>query len=68
MKNVHHTCGITPGRVTSGGTHLRGLAPGQHSPEKTSQRWQAVGDTASDLTDPRIEPQTSYVNNDLFTT
>ena len=32
---------ITPKRVTSGGTYLRGLAPGQHSFEEMSQRWRA---------------------------
>ena len=47
-----------PKRVTSGGIHL-GLAPGQHSSEKTSQRWRAVGDAVPDLTGPGIEPQTS---------
>ena len=47
---------ITPKRVTSGGAHLRGLAPGQCSSGKTSQRWQVVGDTVSDLTGPGIEP------------
>ena len=36
--NLHYTRGITPKRVTSGGAHLRGLAPGQHSSEETSQR------------------------------
>ena len=30
--------------------YLPCLAPGQHSFEETSQRWRAVGDTASDLT------------------
>ena len=30
---------ITPKRVTSGGAHLRGLAPRQHSFEETSHRW-----------------------------
>ena len=25
--NLHHTCAITPKRVTSSGAHLRGLAP-----------------------------------------
>ena len=35
--------------VTRGGIHLRGLAPGQRSSEGTSQRWRAVGDSASDL-------------------
>ena len=30
--------------------HLRGLVPGQHSSEETSQRWRVVSDTMSDLT------------------
>ena len=30
--------------VTSGGAHLRGLAPGQHRYENPSQLWQAAGD------------------------
>ena len=32
-------------RVTSGGAHLRGLAPGQHSSEETSLWWRAAGNT-----------------------
>ena len=55
--NLHYTRGITPKRVTSGGDHLHGLAPGLHSSEETSQRWRALGDTALDLTDPEIETQ-----------
>ena len=43
--NLHYTRGITPIRVTSCGVHLRGVAPGLHSFEETSQRWRAVGDT-----------------------
>ena len=43
--NLHYTRRITPKRVTSGGAHLRGLAPGLHSSEETSQRLRAVGDT-----------------------
>ena len=43
--NLHYARGVTPKRVASGGAHLRGLAPGLHSSEKTSQRWRAVGDT-----------------------
>ena len=54
--NLHYTRSITPKRVTSGGVHLSGLAPGQHSSEETSQRWRAVGDSTSDLTGPGIEP------------
>ena len=42
--NLHYTRRITPKRVTSCGAHLRGLAPGQHSSEETSQRWRVVGD------------------------
>ena len=42
--NLHYTRGITPKRVTSGGVHLRSLAPGQYSSEETSQRWRAAGD------------------------
>ena len=43
--NLHYTRRNTPKRVTSCGTHLRGLAPGLHSSEETSQRWRVVGDT-----------------------
>ena len=43
--NLYYTRGITPKRETSCGANLRGLAPGQHSFEETSQRWRAVGDT-----------------------
>ena len=57
--NLHYTRGITPKRVTSSEAHLRGLAPGLHSSEETSQRWRAVGDTVPFLTGPGIEPQTS---------
>ena len=36
------------------------LRPGNTAPfEETSQRWRAVGNTVSDLTGPRFEPQTS---------
>ena len=42
--NFHNIRGSTPKRVTSGGAHLRGLAPGLHRSEGASQRWRAVGD------------------------
>ena len=42
--NLHYTRRNTPKRVTSCGAHLRGLAPGLHSSEETSQRWRVVGD------------------------
>ena len=57
--NLYDTRGITPKRVTSGGVHLHSLAHGQLSSEETSQRWLAVGDTASDLTIQGIEPRPS---------
>ena len=58
-QNLHYTSGITPKRVTSGGAHLRGLAPGLHSSEETSQRWRVVDDTVSNWTGLGIEPKTS---------
>ena len=36
------TRGVTRKRVTNGEVHLRGLAPGQHSPVETSQRRRAA--------------------------
>ena len=47
--NLRYTRGITPKRVTSGGAHLRGAAPGLHSSEQTSQRWRAVASHCADL-------------------
>ena len=43
--NPYYTRRIARKRVTSCGAYLRGLAPGQHSSEETSQRWRVVGDT-----------------------
>ena len=64
--NLHYACSrITPKRVTNGGAHLRGLAPGQHSSEETSQRWRAVGGTLSALTSPEINPMTFRVDSDV---
>ena len=57
---------MTLKRVTSGGVHLRDLAPGLRSSEETSQWWRAVGETASDLTIPGMKPKTSRVDNDVF--
>ena len=37
--------------------HFRGIAPGQHSIVEASQRWRAVGDTSSALTDLGFQPQ-----------
>ena len=66
--NLHYTGGITSKRVTSGGAHLRCLAPGQRSSKETSQRWRAVGDTVFGLTGPRIESQTSCSNSYVLIT
>ena len=66
--NLHYAPSIMSKRVTSGGVHLRGLAPGQHSSEETSQRWRVVGDTVSDLTDPGFEPGTSRIDRNDVTT
>ena len=53
--NLPYTRGITQRRVTSGKAYyVSGLAPGQHSSEKTSQRWRTAGDAVSDLTGPGI--------------
>ena len=52
--------------VTSGGARPRGLAPGQRSSEETSQRWLAVGYSASDLTSLGIEPQTFRIDSGIF--
>ena len=51
-----------PKRVTSWRDHLRVIAPvGNTAPfEEMSQPWRAVGNTVSDLTCPRFEPQTSH--------
>ena len=59
---------MTPPRVMSGGTHVRSLAPGLFSSEETLQRWQAIGDTVSDLSEPGIEPQTSRTDSVRLTT
>ena len=42
--------------ASAGGVRPRVLALGQHRSEETSQRWQAVGYTVSDLTGLGIEP------------
>ena len=52
--------------VASGEVRLRGLAPGQPTSEETSLLCRAVGDTVSDLTDPRIELITSRPVGNVF--
>ena len=57
--NLLYTCVITPKRVTSGGVHLRGLAPDQHSSDERSQRWLLESHWRhwADMADPGLEPQ-----------
>ena len=44
------------------------LRPGNTAPSKEmSQRWRAVGNTVSDLTGPRFEPQTSRSRDERVT-
>ena len=44
------------------------LRPGNTAPfEVVLQRWQAVGNTLSDLTGPRFEPQTSRARDERVT-
>ena len=38
------------------------------SAEETSQRWPAVSDTASDMTNPGIEPKISHTDNNVLIT
>ena len=52
--------------VASNEVHLRGLAPGQHSFEETSQQWRAVGDIVSDFTGPEIESKISRAESDVL--
>ena len=44
------------------------MHPGNTAPFKEMlQRWRAVGNTVSDLTGPRFEPQTSRSGDELVT-
>ena len=44
------------------------LRPGNTAPfEEMLQRWRAVGNTVSDLTGPRFEPQTSRSRDERVT-
>ena len=55
-------------RLTSVGTHLRVLAPGQNSSEERSLRWRAVGDTVSKFSHLGLELQTSRTDSDFLAT
>ena len=62
-KNPHYTREIMPKCVTGGGAHLRVLAPRHTAVKKRC----SDGDTLSNLTDPVIEPETSFTNSDVLT-
>ena len=44
------------------------VAPRQNSCEETSQRWQTVSGTVSNVTNPEIEPQTYRADSESSTT
>ena len=52
--------------VQSGPAQIRGLAPGQHSCEETSQQWRDASDNVSDLASPVNEPSTYHADIDVF--
>ena len=56
----HYTRCIAPKRVRSW------QSPSSSHGARTLQRWQAVGNTVSNLTCPRFEPQTSPFSDKLF--
>ena len=66
VKNIGHTRGIMPKRVTSGEANPRSLAPGQHSSKEISRWWPSVGVTVSDVTSSGIKPQTSRTDSRCF--
>ena len=58
--NLHDAHGIAPKRVTSGGVHLCGLAPGQQ--EKHGSNGEPLV-TLSNLSGPGFEPQTFCITS-----
>ena len=66
----NYMCCITPKRVTSLRAHLRLIAPAGNTAsfEEMLQRCQAIGNTVSDLTGPRFEPQPSRSRDEHVTT
>ena len=69
IKIFHYIRCITPKRASQVcGTHFRVIAPGNTVPfEEMWQRWRAVRNTESDLTGPRLEPQTSRSTDERVT-
>ena len=70
LETRHPALPVTPKCLTSGGAHLRGLAPGQHSSEKRCSGGESLasGDTVFDLTGQRIEPKISRIDSNVITT
>ena len=66
--NLHNAGGIMPKRVTSGGVHLPGLAPGHWTTQlrrkvaAAASRWRHC----ADLTCPGFEPQTSLNDSNVL--
>ena len=59
---------ITPKRATSLEDQVASFRPGHAAYFKEIlQRWRAIGNTVSDLTGPRFEPQTSSSRDDRVT-
>ena len=57
-----------PKRALAGRAHLRVFAPGSTVPfEEMSQRWRAIGNTVSNLTDLIFEPRTSRSRDERVT-
>ena len=67
--NFYYARCITPKRVTNLlAQSPASLRPGTTAPfEEMSQRWRVVGNTLSELTDPRFEPQTSRSRDESVT-
>ena len=69
--NLHYTRGIMPKGVTeasSGGAHLRCLAPGQHRSKEIFTTVASHLRHHADLTGPGIEPQTARTDGVRLTT
>ena len=61
--HLHYTRSITPKRVTSGGIHLRDMAPGQHrNVAAVASRWRQL----FDLTGPGSSTMTYPADSDVF--
>ena len=64
--NLNYTCVSAIKSVTSGGVHLRGLAPGQHSSRRNVAAVESHWQLCLNLTGLGIIPQTSCIDSDVF--